>query len=89
MIKTVICAQCGGGCESLHWKMRIPSPKRQREWDEFWIQYLQEKKELERYYSSDRKDQEIVLPLLNMRLLTTPSNSIKKRPRASSRKYDH
>src|SRR5579864_4431013 len=33
------CPHCHKRCERLHWKMRIPSARRARVWDEFWAKY--------------------------------------------------
>lgn len=38
-ITSVECPSCHGLCVSVHWSVRIPSPKRIKEWDEFWAQY--------------------------------------------------
>jgi DNA-directed RNA polymerase subunit RPC12/RpoP len=42
-VQTVLCPTCGEECECVHWKIRIPSPKKAKLWNEFWKQYRAEK----------------------------------------------
>lgn len=64
----VVCAICRNPCEYVHWKIRVPSPKKAREWNRFWRLYRSERRELERCFS-DGNVEEVVLDLLNMRIL--------------------
>jgi DNA-directed RNA polymerase subunit RPC12/RpoP len=41
------CPHCKNKCIAVHYKIRIPSPKRVREWDKFWEKYLKEIRLLE------------------------------------------
>lgn len=67
VVQSVSCALCGQVCEYVHWKLHIPSPKKEREWAAFWAQYLHEKQMIERF-NSDPNLKLIELPLLNQRL---------------------
>ena len=64
LVTAVACARCGRSCEYVHWKLHIPSPRKRKEWDEFWTQYLFEKREIRRF-EEDETVEEITLPLLN------------------------
>ncbi|AUM13038.1 hypothetical protein Kalk_11660 [Ketobacter alkanivorans] len=66
--KPVKCATCGKVCEYVHWKVRVPSPKKEKDWKKFWAAYLKEKALLEKYYN-DESVEEITLDILNMRLI--------------------
>lgn len=44
---SVRCADCGQTCESLPWKVRLPSPKKQKQWTNFWNDYHAEVAEYE------------------------------------------
>ncbi|MBK8036736.1 MAG: hypothetical protein IPK22_06305 [Verrucomicrobiaceae bacterium] len=65
-ISNVSCALCGQACEYVHWKLHIPSPKKTREWKEFWTQYLHEKNLIAQFHA-DPTLKQIDLPLLNQR----------------------
>jgi hypothetical protein len=54
-VPSVTCAICGQPCESVHHKVRIPSPRKRKEWDRFWEKYIAEKKKLAEYYAGGRK----------------------------------
>jgi hypothetical protein len=49
----------------VHWKIRVPSPRRAKEWEEFWIAYRAEKKLLDVHYRGDLTET-VKLPLLNI-----------------------
>ena len=68
MVKSVRCAQCNEECESVAWKIRIPSPKKKKEWRKFWDSYREEKAILEAYYRGERVDT-TERPIMNMKLL--------------------
>lgn len=67
----VKCAGCGEPCEYVHRKMRVPSPKKAKQWRQFWALYLQEKAELERCFR-DGTVEVVELDLLNMRIHPRP-----------------
>ena len=58
------CPTCHAACEYVHWKIRIPSPKRTKAWDEFWVKYRAEKA-LVAEFGRDKSIKEITLELLN------------------------
>ena len=66
----VNCPICHDVCEYVHWKIRTPSPKRKRQWKQFWVKYKAEKALLEQFkaYSSIT---EIRLDILNQRWIRT------------------
>lgn len=66
-ITSVNCSSCHEPCEYVHWKMRVPSPKREKAWDEFWAKYKAEKALLEAFYRGKLR-QDVTLELLNMQL---------------------
>lgn len=45
-VETVACPHRHQSCESVHWKMRVPSPRRTKEWKAFWVAYRAEKAQL-------------------------------------------
>jgi len=81
-VQDVICSVCGRPCEYVDWKLHIPSPKKVKEWDAFWTQYLFEKRAILRF-EADTNVREITLPLLNQKLVRTP---LKPRPPKAWRK---
>jgi len=66
--RPVICAICRNECEYVHWKVRVPSPKNEKEWRRFWSIYLSEKQALVKFYN-DELIEEITLDILNMKLM--------------------
>src|SRR5437867_496289 len=44
-ITSVECPSCHGTCECVDSRIRIPSPKRTMEWDEFWVRYKAQKQD--------------------------------------------
>jgi hypothetical protein len=71
--KAVKCAICGNVCEQVHWKIRVPSPKKDREWKKFWSVYLKEKEQLDKFYNNQLVE-EVVLDIHNMRLVPRQNN---------------
>ncbi len=65
-ITSVVCPACHVPCEYVHSKIRIPSPKRSKQWDEFWVRYRAEKVLIAQYLR-DESIKEISLELLNQR----------------------
>ena len=63
-IDSVACPTCHAACEYVHWKIRIPSPKRTKAWDEFWTKYWTEKA-LIAEFERDKSIKDIRLELLN------------------------
>ncbi len=66
-VETVQCPHCGEPCEFVHWKIRIPSPKNRKEWDTFWEQYRNEKRQLEAFHDGTLKTP-VTLRILNLQL---------------------
>lgn len=64
---TVACAICGNECEYVHWKIHVPSPKKVKEWKQFWTLYRKEKQLLEQW-QQDQTIDAIKLDILNMKL---------------------
>lgn len=60
------CPLCGRESIRVHWKLRVPAPRKKKKWDAFWSQYLFELRQIEQF-RSDINIQEIQLPLLNMK----------------------
>ena len=73
--KPVLCASCGKECEYVHWKVRVPSPKRDKEWKKFWSVYLKEKELIEKFYN-DELVEEVTLDILNMKLIPRRKKNI-------------
>ncbi|MFM2476229.1 hypothetical protein [Celerinatantimonas sp. MCCC 1A17872] len=65
--KTVLCSRCGKPCEYVHWKIRVPSPRKDKAWQAFWRTYLQEKQLLQQFYNGTL-EQDVHLELLNITL---------------------
>ena len=63
-VPLVSCPKCKAACEYVDWKLHIPSPKREREWNEFWQKYRQEKALTAEFYR-DESIKEVTLELLN------------------------
>lgn len=63
-VESVKCAICGKFCEYVHWKIRIPSPKKQKEWNKFWSIYRLEKRLIEQWLA-DESIKVISLDILN------------------------
>lgn len=59
-----VCAVCRRPCEHVEWKVRIPSPRRTREWDEFWTEYRAEQKLME-LHSRGELQHDVKLRILN------------------------
>jgi hypothetical protein len=66
-IESVTCPTCHAACEYVHWKIRIPSPKREKEWDRFWETYLREKARIVEFLR-DTSIKSVTLDLLNQHL---------------------
>lgn len=64
-VTAVACPHCHQPCEYVHWKMRVPSPRRPKEWDEFWARYRAEKSLLAAHERGELAEA-VELPLLNM-----------------------
>lgn len=62
------CPQCGGDCLRVHGKLHVPAPRKVRKWNRFWAQYLAERRQIEEFHAG-RLGDELVLPLLNRRLV--------------------
>lgn len=64
------CPECGDPCEYIHWKIHVPSPKRQAKWRKFWNKYREEKAILDRWHAGELHDTDVVhLEILNMGLM--------------------
>jgi len=61
------CPTCQAACENVHWKIRIPSPKRPKVWAAFWTKYRAEKALLDAFHRGELKES-VRLELLNMEL---------------------
>lgn len=66
-VTEVACALCREPCEYVHWNIRVPSPKRRKQWEAFWVQYNDGKQRLAQYYANGSKGP-LKLELLNMDL---------------------
>jgi DNA-directed RNA polymerase subunit RPC12/RpoP len=66
-VPSVRCPTCGSDCEYVHWKIRIPSPRRQKQWDTFWTKYRAEKALLDTAQRGELRES-VYLELLNMEL---------------------
>ncbi len=66
-VQSVRCAHCGQPCEYVHWKIHIPSPKNRKEWNAFWRQYREEKRQLEAFHNGTLTES-VRLEILNMQL---------------------
>ena len=67
-ITAVACSTCHGLCEYVHSKIRVPSPKRIKAWDEFWSKYRAEKSLLDAFHRGELRH-DVTLELLNVPLL--------------------
>lgn len=76
-VRMVKCSVCGQECESVHWKIHIPSPRKKKEWLEFWTIYRREKRLLDEF-QRDPRIKEVTLALLNQRWM----RALPKPPRA-------
>jgi hypothetical protein len=63
-VESVKCAICSQECEFVHWKIRIPSPAKQKEWNRFWNSYSREKCLIEQWLA-DESIKVITLDILN------------------------
>lgn len=71
-ITAVNCPTCHGQCEYVHWKIRVPSPKRIKAWNEFWSKYKAEKSLIEAFHRGELRES-VTLELLNAYLhVATP-----------------
>lgn len=61
------CPRCDTVCEYVHSKIRIPSPRRLKAWEEFWEKYKAEKTLLAAFERGELR-QNVELTILNMRL---------------------
>ncbi len=64
-VTSLQCPSCKAVCEYVHWKVRIPSPKRSKEWSHFWKKYREEKSLLEAYHRGELRE-DVSLEILNM-----------------------
>jgi DNA-directed RNA polymerase subunit RPC12/RpoP len=64
-VAAVACPHCHQPCEYVHWKMRVPSPRRVKEWEAFWAAYRAEKALLAAHHRGELREL-VELPLLNM-----------------------
>jgi hypothetical protein len=55
--------------------MRVPSPRRKKQWDEFWTKYRAEKTMLAAYERGELREN-VKLELLNMQLLVADDHGI-------------
>lgn len=65
--RAVICPTCRIRCEQVPLGIRVPSPKRTRAWDDFWIQYREEKLLLDAYSRGELR-KAVKLELFNIKL---------------------
>ena len=63
-VGAVTCSICGQACEYVHWKLHIPSPAKEKEWQLFWCTYRREKRLLEEF-ERDPSIKQLTLTLLN------------------------
>lgn len=77
-VESVRCALCGKDCEYVHWKIRVPSPSRPKEWHAFWSLYRKEKAVLESHFQNPGIER-LTLDLLNMQLVTVMKIPTKKK----------
>lgn len=61
------CPSCKASCEFVHWKVRIPSPRRPRAWRRFWDEYRAEKALLDRHRRGELREG-VLLKILNLSL---------------------
>jgi len=59
------CPTCGVACEYIHWKIRIPSPKRTKAWAVFWAKYRAEKALLDAFHRGELRER-VRLEMHNM-----------------------
>ena len=83
-VTAVRCAECGEACESVHWKIHIPSPRKKKEWLSFWAVYRRETALIERF-KRDPRIREITLELLNQRWIR-PDPAKRKQAKSKARK---
>ena len=69
-VDAVTCSICRSPCEYVHWKLHIPSPRKKKEWSEFWAVYRREKRLIEQF-QKDSRIKEITLELLNQHFKRT------------------
>ena len=62
------CPICQGFCEYVDWKIRIPSPKRKKQWRDFWEKYRSEKRLVQEFYDNPNLKQ-VELEILNKTLI--------------------
>ncbi|MBU8977387.1 hypothetical protein JI752_014655 [Lysobacter sp. MMG2] len=67
-IAAFACPSCRSDCIRVHWKLRVPAPRKRRKWDRFWAQYLLERRTIALFHDGQLND-EVYLPLLNRRLI--------------------
>jgi hypothetical protein len=77
-ITAVECPTCHEPCEYVHWKIRVPSPKRIKAWDEFWSKYNAEKSLLDAFHRGELRH-DVTLELLNMQLHVPVPVTVKRR----------
>lgn len=66
-LRVVKCAVCGNECEKVGWKIRVPSPRSDRKWKQFWQAYFREK-ELIIAAKNSQLFEAVYLPLHNVEL---------------------
>ena len=77
-VTAVECPHCHRPCEYVHWKMRVPSPRRAKQWDEFWAKYRAEKALLDAFSRGELRES-VRLELLNMQLHVAEPGSVLSR----------
>ncbi|WP_162059493.1 hypothetical protein [Undibacterium sp. KW1] len=63
-IPAFFCPHCGKESIRVHWKLRVPSPRKIKKWNSFWSRYLSELRQLKEFYTG-RGAARLYLPLLN------------------------
>src|SRR5262245_4335397 len=77
-ITAVHCPTCHALCEYVHWKIRVPSPKRVKTWNEFWSKYKAEKSLLDAFNRGELRE-DVTLELLNMKLqVPVPAKTMRR-----------
>lgn len=64
-VAAVACPHCHEPCEYLDWKMRVPSPRKVKEWEGFWVAYRAEQALLATHRRGELREA-VVLRLLGM-----------------------
>ncbi len=78
----------GSPASTVHWKIHIPSPRKKKEWLEFWAIYRREKRLLEQF-QNDPRIKEITLDPLNQHWMRTVSPRSPAHPFSVVLRPDH